>query len=62
VRRADDEPVTIDEMAKAGSLGKVGVWIAILRDSEENLMGLRSMGSAEIIGVALGAPASSRAG
>lgn len=28
---------------KVGNLGAVEVWIAIFRDSEENLMGLRSM-------------------
>lgn len=28
---------------KVGSLGTVDVWIGIFRDSEENLMGLRSM-------------------
>ena len=28
---------------KVGKLGTVEVWIAIFRDSEENLMGLRSM-------------------
>lgn len=28
---------------KVGSLGSIDVWIAIFRDSEENLMGLRSL-------------------
>jgi methylmalonyl-CoA/ethylmalonyl-CoA epimerase len=36
--------VTIVEAPnKVGSLGAVDVWIGIFRDSEENLMGLRSM-------------------
>lgn len=36
--------VTIVEAPnKVGSLGTVDVWIGIFRDSEENLMGLRSM-------------------
>jgi predicted enzyme related to lactoylglutathione lyase len=40
--------VTITEKPnKVGKLGTVEVWIAIFRDSEENLMGLRSMVSAK---------------
>lgn len=36
--------VTIVEApSKVGNLGTVDVWIAIFRDSEENLLGLRSM-------------------
>ena len=33
----------IETPNKVGSLGNVDVWIAIFRDSEENMMGLRSM-------------------
>jgi len=33
----------VEEPNKVGSLGDVDVWIAIFRDSEENMMGLRSM-------------------
>jgi methylmalonyl-CoA/ethylmalonyl-CoA epimerase len=33
----------VEKPNKVGSLGKVDVWIAIFRDSEENLMGLRGM-------------------
>jgi methylmalonyl-CoA/ethylmalonyl-CoA epimerase len=36
--------VTFDEKPnKVGKLGNVDVWIAIFQDSEDNLMGLRSM-------------------
>ena len=33
----------VEKPNKVGSLGDVDVWIAIFRDSEENMMGLRSM-------------------
>lgn len=33
----------VEKPTKAGRLGNADVWIAIFRDSEENLMGLRSM-------------------
>jgi hypothetical protein len=33
----------VEKPNKVGKLGNVDVWIAIFRDSEENLMGLRSM-------------------
>jgi len=33
----------VEKPNKVGKLGTVEVWIAIFRDSEENLMGLRSM-------------------
>ena len=33
----------VEKPNKAGRLGNVDVWIAIFRDSEDNMMGLRSM-------------------
>jgi predicted enzyme related to lactoylglutathione lyase len=33
----------VEKPNKVGSLGDVDVWIAVFRDSEENMMGLRSM-------------------
>jgi predicted enzyme related to lactoylglutathione lyase len=33
----------VEKPNKVGSLGAMDVWIAIFRDSEENMMGLRSM-------------------
>src|SRR5215510_16408828 len=33
----------VEKPTKVGSLGEVDVWIGIFRDSEENMMGLRSM-------------------
>lgn len=33
----------VEKPNRVGSLGDVDVWIAIFRDSEENMMGLRSM-------------------
>jgi methylmalonyl-CoA/ethylmalonyl-CoA epimerase len=33
----------VEKPNKVGSLGAVDVWIAIFRDSEDNMMGLRSM-------------------
>src|SRR5215510_4150593 len=33
----------VEKPNKVGALGDVDVWIAIFRDSEENMMGLRSM-------------------